>query len=53
MFEKCEYTLTEIRGDYGILTNNTGERPVALFLLPGDIEIGCTIIYENLTYRVE
>ncbi len=52
MLEKIEYTVKDIAGDYAILVSEKGENQVALFFLPLEIEIGCTVIYENLEYRM-
>ncbi len=53
MFEKIVYTVKDIQGDYGILTSENGdEKPVALFFLPDEIEIGCHVAYENMEYTL-
>lgn len=51
--ERVEYTVKNITGDYAILVTADGiENTVALFFLPIEIEIGCTVIYENLEYSI-
>ncbi len=50
--EAVEYTVKDISGDYAILIGKNGENTVALFFLPGEIEIGSKVIYENLEYRM-
>lgn len=50
----AEYTVKDIRGDYVILIDAQGEEnPVARALLPDDIDLGQTIIWENFEYRIE
>ncbi len=53
MFERIEYTVKDIQGDYGILVGAQGEeKPVALFFLPPETEIGSCIAYENMEYSI-
>ena len=53
MFEIL-YTVKRIDGDYAILVAaDETENPVALALLPLEIEEGGTVIWENWTYRIE
>ncbi len=53
MFEKIAYTVKDIQGDYGILVAASGdEKPVAMFFLPPETEIGSKIIYENMEYSM-
>lgn len=53
MFEKVEYTVKDIQGDYGILVTATGEeKPVAMFFLPPQTEVGSNIVYENMEYSI-
>ena len=51
MFERKEYTVKQIAGDYAILLTDDGiENTVALALLPIDIFEGDRIVWENLEY---
>ncbi len=52
MFEKIDYIVKDISGDYGILLSEKGETKVAIFFLPDEIQIGSKVIYENLEYRM-
>jgi len=53
MFEKKEYTVKQIAGDYAILLTDDGiENTVALALLPIDIFEGCRVVWENLEYTM-
>ncbi len=47
------YTLKDIRGDYAILQDGDGvETPVALALLPLEIQVGDTISWKNFVYAI-
>ncbi|MBQ1234977.1 MAG: chorismate--pyruvate lyase [Oscillospiraceae bacterium] len=51
MFERKEYTVKLISGDYAILlTDDNIENTVALALLPIDISEGDRLVWENLEY---
>ncbi len=53
MFEKIEYIVKDIQGDYGILVSEQGdEKPVALFFLPAETEVGSKVAYENMEYSL-
>lgn len=50
----ADYTVKDIRGDYAILVDAQGvENPVALALLPAEIDVGQHIVWENFHYRIE
>ena len=52
--EAVRYSVKRIDGDYAILVAaDETENPVALALLPLEIEEGDTVIWENWTYRIE
>lgn len=57
MFEKKEYTVTEIDGDYAHLMEcgreDAEDKLVARALLPEGIYEGCRLIYEMMVYRIE
>ncbi len=53
MFERVEYTVKDIQGDYGILVTESGdEKPVAMFFLPPEVAIGSRVAYENMEYTL-
>ena len=56
MFEKIEYTVKRIDGDYAYLQNEAApeEEPkcVARALLPAEVGEGTRVAYEMLEYRV-
>ena len=56
MFEKIEYTVKRIDGDYAYLQNDAepGEelKCVARALLPAEVGEGTRLAYEMLEYRV-
>lgn len=53
MFEKIEYIVKDIQGDYGILATESGdEKPVAMFFLPPEAQVGSKIIYEAMEYSM-
>lgn len=50
---QAQYTVLDIRGDYAILVDSQGaQNPVALALLPLEIDVGQTVLWENFTYRI-
>lgn len=52
--EPIVYQVRRIDGDYAVLTDAEGEdNPVAMALLPIDIEEGDRVIWENWSYRIE
>ncbi len=57
MFEKKEYTVTGIDGDYAHLLEcekeGAEDKLVARALLPEGIYEGCRLSYEMMTYRME
>ncbi|MGN0325168.1 MAG: chorismate--pyruvate lyase [Lachnospiraceae bacterium] len=57
MFEKKEYTVTGIDGDYAHLLEDgrqdAEDKLVARALLPEGIYEGCHLSYEMMTYRME
>lgn len=56
MFERIEYTVARIDGDYAYLANNNDseaeEKCVARALLPDGISEGCKLAYEMLQYSI-
>ena len=56
MFERIEYCVTRIDGDYAYLLKIDDpmieEKCVARALLPEEIAEGCNIIYEMMQYRM-
>lgn len=57
MFEKKEYTVTGIDGDYAHLMEcereDVEDKLVARALLPEGIYEGCRLSYEMMVYRIE
>lgn len=57
MFEKIEYTVKRIDGDYAYLVNNDTpdgeEKCVARALLPAEISEGTELEYEMLEYSIK
>lgn len=57
MFEKKEYTVTGIDGDYAHLMEcekeDAEDKLVARALLPEGIYEGCRLSYEMMVYRIE
>ena len=56
MFEKIEYTVKRIDGDYAYLVNSGtpdgDEKCVARALLPSEISEGTELVYEMLEYSI-
>lgn len=56
MFERIEYTVTRLDGDYAYLSNNNDasaeEKCVARALLPAEISEGSQLAYEMLQYEL-
>ena len=56
MFEKIEYTVKRIDGDYAYLQNDADAKEnlkcVARALLPAEVGEGTRVAYEMLEYRV-
>ncbi len=54
MFEKIEYTVKRIDGDYAYLVTKESddEKCVARALLPAEINEGTRVDYEMLTYTI-
>lgn len=56
MFEKIEYTIKRIDGDYAYLQNEAAPEEdlkcVARALLPAEVGEGTRVAYEMLEYRV-
>lgn len=56
MFERVEYTVARIDGDYAYLQReddpSTEEKCVARALLPAEISEGCHVAYEMLEYSM-
>ena len=56
MFEKIEYTVKRIDGDYAYMQNdeepNEELKCVARALLPSEVGEGTRVVYEMLEYRV-
>lgn len=56
MFERIDYTVEKIDGDYAYLQRADGQdkepKCVARALLPPEITEGCRLIYEMLEYRM-
>lgn len=56
MFERVEYTVARIDGDYAYLQRvddpSAEEKCVARALLPADISEGCRVAYEMLEYSM-
>lgn len=57
MFEKMEYTVNKIDGDYAYLVQTMhpefGEKCVARALLPDAVDTGACLIYEMMQYRIK
>ena len=57
MFERMDYIVERIDGDYAYLKNQTNPdaelKCVAMALLPPEIVDGSHVIYEMLEYRIE
>lgn len=57
MFEKIEYIVKRIDGDYAYLENvndpDEDEKCVARALLPAEISEGTELVYEMLEYRIK
>lgn len=57
MFERIDYTVERIDGDYAYLKNLANPdaelKCVAMALLPPEIMLGSHVAYEMLEYRVE
>lgn len=48
------YTVTAVNGDYAELVSDAGvENTVALFLLPGGVDVGDRLKRENFAWSVE
>ena len=56
MFERVEYTVARIDGDYAYLRRvddpSAEEKCVARALLPAEISEGCRVAYEMLEYSM-
>ena len=56
MFERVEYTVARIDGDYAYLQQvddpSAEEKCVARALLPAEISEGCRVAYEMLEYSM-
>lgn len=56
MFERIEYTVARLDGDYAYLSNNSDasaeEKCVARALLPAEISEGSQLAYEMLQYEL-
>ncbi len=51
--EAKDYIVTEIRGEYAILKDESGEELfIAMALLPMGVDIGCRLHYEMLEYTI-
>jgi len=51
--ERKEYKITQISGDYAILSDENGETSkLALALLPPEADEGDTVAYENFSYEL-
>lgn len=56
MFERIDYTVGRIDGDYAFLIrideSDAGEKCVARALLPESIDVGTRLAYEMMQYRI-
>lgn len=51
--EPTYYTVISINGDYAMMITDDGiENMVALALLPPEVDQGCRVIYEGLSYTI-